>query len=244
MAQAAWPDYPCCFCFFSTVFADYQPFLTVNIMNKKTKSVVIGAALVAAVVLIAVSVLCLRQLFYHLDYYAKLKEISADNLEIEKKWLVNPDDVPFDLDSAEVTTIEQTYISFSPEIRVRRLNGGEFYTLTMKSNMSDDGLVRDETEIYISEKDYTALMGKKEGSTIFKTRYQLLYDGQLMALDIFAGSLEGLACLEIEFENTSAAEACTQPDWVIKEVTDDILYKNGSLARYGIPDSFYEYTNN
>ena len=35
--------------------------------------------------------------------------------------------------------------------------------------------------------------------------------------------------------NIDEAEAYKTPDWVIKDVTDDIRYKNAYLAQYGIP---------
>lgn len=66
-------------------------------------------------------------------------------------------------------------------------------------------------------------------------------DGLIIAIDIFSGELEGLAYLEIEFENKDIAERYEAPNWVIKDVTTDLDYKNGHLSRYGIPSSFYEY---
>jgi CYTH domain-containing protein len=42
--------------------------------------------------------------------------------------------------------------------------------------------------------------------------------------------------MEIEFPDFSAAEKYQTPDWVIADVTADIRYKNGHLARYGIPE--------
>ena len=42
--------------------------------------------------------------------------------------------------------------------------------------------------------------------------------------------------MEIEFENKELADKFKTPDWVIKDVTADIRYKNGYLARYGIPE--------
>ena len=50
-----------------------------------------------------------------------------------------------------------------------------------------------------------------------------------------------IAYLEIEFTDTKSAENYKMPDWEIKDVTTDLNYKNGYLARYGIPDSFFEY---
>ena len=66
-------------------------------------------------------------------------------------------------------------------------------------------------------------------------------NGFTMAIDIFEGDLKGLAYLEIEFENKEMTKNYEVPNWVIKDVTTDLQYKNGHLSRYGIPNSFYEY---
>ena len=171
------------------------------------------------------------------EYIDKIKEIEADDVEIEKKWLIDKDNIPFELSAVQhVVEIEQTYLSFSPEMRVRRYNSGESFEFTVKSNLRNDGLARDETNIAITEDEYNDLIKKKEGNTIHKTRYQFLYEGQIIAIDIFHGDLDGLAYMEIEFPDFSAAEKYQTPDWVIADVTADIRYKNGHLARYGIPE--------
>jgi len=44
-----------------------------------------------------------------------------------------------------------------------------------------------------------------------------------------------LAYMEIEFANVNESDLFTSPEWVVEDVTDNINYKNGHLARYGIP---------
>jgi len=160
---------------------------------------------------------------------------KVDNVEIEKKWLIDVEKIPYDLTKADKYSIEQTYICFDPEIRVRRINNGENYTMTVKTNLTSDGLTRDEYEIFITEDGYNSLVKKREGITIHKDRYQLEDNGIIVALDIFKNELAGLAYMEIEFESEKEAEKYKEPDWVIRNVTDDVRYKNGHLARYGIP---------
>ena len=171
------------------------------------------------------------------SYNERLEEILSDEKEIEKKWLIDKEKIPYDLSAEDVRTyeIEQTYICFDPEMRVRRYNGGEFYEYTVKTNMTQDGMVRDEVNLDINETQYNNLVIKKEGNTIDKTRYQFYSEGQLIAIDIFHGELDGLAYMEIEFPTLEESLAFDTPDWVIKDVTDDIDYKNGHLARFGIP---------
>ncbi len=172
-----------------------------------------------------------------LDYDKRINEILSDDKEIERKWLIRKEDIPYDLAGADVYVykIKQTYLCFDPEMRVRDYNDGLSYEFTIKTNMTSDGMIRDETNIDINKEQYNNLITKQEGNTIYKTRYQLYDNGQLYAFDIFHGDLEGLAYMEIEFPSEKESNAFVEPDWVIKDVTADINYKNGHLARYGIP---------
>lgn len=161
--------------------------------------------------------------------------------EIEKKWLIKVSDIPYDLTEADKYEIVQTYLNFSPEIRIRNINNME-YVLTTKCDTAIKGLVREEHEYLITKEEYDNLLIKKEGNTIYKTRYRFINeDGIEMEIDIFSGELEGLAYLEIEFIDIESAEKYQASSWVIKDVTTDLSYKNGYLARYGIPNSFFEY---
>lgn len=176
-----------------------------------------------------------------INYIKELNSILSDDLEIERKWVIDEEKIDYDLSDAEVIKIEQTYINFSPEIRVRKLNDGQQYSFAVKTNMTEDGMIRYEMENNITKEEYNNLFAKKEGNTIYKTRYQLLDGDYLIAIDVFSGDLGGLAYMEIEFENAEEAKNYKTPEWVIKEVTDDIRYKNGYLARYGIPEDFLIY---
>ena len=42
-------------------------------------------------------------------------------LEIEKKWVIDKDKIPYDLSKADCFDIVQTYINYLPEIRVRQI---------------------------------------------------------------------------------------------------------------------------
>jgi len=176
------------------------------------------------------------------QYYQRGDEISADDKEIEKKWLIDFEKVPYNIESlfGVVARVKQTYICFDPEIRVREyseINGNVYgHEMTIKTNLSEDGLIRDEVNITIDQEQYDNLVKKQEGNTINKVRYQFYADGQIVAIDVFEGDLKGLAYMEIEFANKEESDAFGNPDWVIKDVTDDIRYKNGHLARYGIPN--------
>ena len=173
-----------------------------------------------------------------LQYQRKVNQILSDDKEIERKWLIRESDIPYDLDgiNVHIYDIQQTYLSFEPEMRVRNYNNGESYEFTIKDNLTKDGLVRDEYNLEIDKEKYENLLKKREGVTIHKTRYQFYEDGQLIAIDIFHDDLDGLAYMEIEFPSKEESDTFKDPDWVIKDVTDDVNYKNGHLARFGIPE--------
>ena len=120
-----------------------------------------------------------------INYVSELNRILSDDVEIERKWIIDKDNIGYDLSDAEVLKIEQTYICFSPEIRVRRINDGQQYSFAVKTNMTSDGMTRDEMEKNITKEEYENLVAKKEGNTVYKTRYQLLDGDYLIAIDIF-----------------------------------------------------------
>ena len=206
----------------------------VNRRKKQKKILQIVITLESILILILLSVLIIPKIF-------KTKE---ESFEIEKKWLIRQEDIPYDLSKAEVYEIRQTYISFSPEIRVRDINDGSFYILTIKTDdPAFKGLKRTEQEYYITKKEYSQLLTKKEGSTIHKTRYRLSENNNIIEIAIFHDQLDGLAYMEIEFPSTESANNFKDPDWVLKDITTDMSYKNGHLAKYGLPDSFKQYLN-
>ncbi len=145
-------------------------------------------------------------------------------LEIEKKYLVNelPDlsDYPFD-------EIEQGYLSFIPEIRIRR-KGKNCY-ITKKGEGTQ---TREELETEINTTAYDILSSLVQGRVIRKTRYKIPLEDNLTAeLDIYHDDLDGLLTVETEFKSEEQAQEFVSPDWFGKEVTEDKKYKNKNLAR-------------
>jgi len=156
-------------------------------------------------------------------------------MEVERKYLLNLGDLPADMaDRADRFEFVQTYISFSPEIRVRKVNE-TCCCFTIKLPRDDTGLSREEIEFPIAEEVYQALLKKREGGTIHKTRYQFEEEGTLITADVYSQDLAGLAVAEVEFEDVGHAEKYSPPEWFGKEITSDKRYKNASLARDGMP---------
>ena len=158
------------------------------------------------------------------------------NKEIERKWLIDPSKVIYDLSKVEPLCMEQSYISFSPTVRLRAVNDEKFI-LCVKSRPAPGSLTRDEFEISLSREDYEHLLTKTEGNIIRKKRYCIKNDeGHTLEFDIFEGDLQGLAYMEIEFSSEEEAISYPNPEWAIKDVSSDKRYKNAVLAQKGMPE--------
>jgi len=174
----------------------------------------------------------------YLLFYYNSKKKSA--LEIEKKFIVKLIDIPLDLansKNANKYIITQSYISFSPEIRLRKVisdNNNRFY-ITIKIPVDKFGMIREEYEYAISESKYNFLLKFKEGNTIEKTRYQFMYNKKMFAVDKFNGFLNGLVVAEVEFDSEDETKSFIPPKWLGKDITSNKKYKNGNLSKYGIP---------
>ena len=167
-------------------------------------------------------------------------EKESNNFEIERKWLIDTNDIPYNLEEdTDKYDITQTYINYSPEIRVREIKNNEntYYTMTVKRYINNEALTREEYDFEITKEEYDNTVVKGIDNTINKTRYQINIDGLTYAFDVFHGSLEGLAYLEIEFESENQANRFKEPEWIIKDITNDKSYKNQSLAKFGIPEN-------
>lgn len=155
------------------------------------------------------------------------------NLEIERKFLLDLGKIPYDFSKLDKKFIEQGYIIYTPEIRVRAISDEEFF-MTIKSN-TDDSTVRKELEFKISKEAYSILMARDDVNKVSKNRYIVNEGNNKYEIDVFEGKLKGLACLEVEFSSKEDAEKFIVPSWAIKEVTDDFRYRNSFLAKNEMP---------
>ena len=93
-------------------------------------------------------------------------------LEIERKWLIDVEELPFPLERFERHRIVQSYVSFSPQIRIRSIDDERFIlTVKCKAAGVESALAREEFELELSEGSYRHLLSKTEGKTLVKTRY-------------------------------------------------------------------------
>lgn len=159
------------------------------------------------------------------------------SIETERKFLLHSDSLnQIDLSQAKSYQIIQTYLSYEPEIRVRRINHS-WHTFALKTPKDSIGLSRSELEFSISKVVYEDLIKKQVGQTIYKMRYQFQHENHEIFIDVYSGNLKGLIVAEVEFDNVEEANKFIPFSWFDKEVTSDKRYKNAGLAQHGNPNA-------
>ena len=92
-------------------------------------------------------------------------------------------------------------------------------------------VIREEHELPLSRDKFELLLGKREGRVIHKFRYLIpLQDGKTAELDVFAGELQGLCTVEVEFEDEEEMRNFTAPEWFGRDVSEEAGYKNSTLC--------------
>ena len=156
--------------------------------------------------------------------------------EIERKFLIEYPDIAWleSLPNVQKVDIIQTYLnSENPEdevrVRQRGLNGNYVYTKTIKRRVSD--IKRMEIERMLTKDEYLALLMNADTSKhqIRKTRYCMSYKDCYLEIDIYP-NWNDVAILEIEMSSEDAKISIPDEIKVIKEVTNDMSYRNVNLA--------------
>lgn len=147
-------------------------------------------------------------------------------MEIERKFLIDKEKLPENLEQYPHNELEQAYIITEPVLRVRKKDNQ--YILTYKGQ----GLMkREEVEFMLPKEAYEKLLTKCEGNIISKVRYRIPEkDNLTIELDIFHGDLEGLYLAEVEFPNEEDAYGYLPPAWFGKEVTQTNTFHNSTLS--------------
>lgn len=147
--------------------------------------------------------------------------------EIEKKFLVNLDQVPLPTGGIE---IKQGYLPLSEKSKtvVRVRTKGEEAFLTVKGE--NKGACRREYEYTIPVSEALELLEDLcHKPLIEKTRYEIPAANHLWEVDIFHGDNRGLVVAEIELADEN--EYFEYPDWLGEEVTADPRYYNSNLLQ-------------
>ena len=146
-------------------------------------------------------------------------------LEIERKFLL--DGFPEDLELLSEVYIEQGYVSFQPEVRIRKAvvrdSGKEEYYLTIKG---DGDLARQEIETEISREFYEDT-AKFLGVNVVKKDYKKYKLGQweLEVSLVDEGTDWEFYYGEIEFPTEEEEKVFVLPDFLGREITYDETYK-------------------
>ena len=161
---------------------------------------------------------------------------EATHREIERKYLIRFPNLELlqAQPGAEQWEIIQIYLTVEDPGETRRIrqvvcNGKIRYYKTFKRRLS--GLSAWEDEGEIDQMTFMALSREQQPGCkpLGKTRYRIPYKNRVLEVDIYPFWLDR-AILEIEMENE--AETPLIPDYlsVIRDVSNDLAYKNRSLA--------------
>lgn len=148
-------------------------------------------------------------------------------IEIERKFLLKKGvDLP---DSDRVLHIMQGYLASNKEmsVRVRIIDDNEAY-LTIKQNKHDSLTMRAEFEYSIPVEDALEMMGASPFLPVVKQRHIVNVGDTKWELDFFEDHNEGLITAEVELPSINTPVVL--PEWIGKEVSDDIRYLNSQMA--------------
>lgn len=148
-------------------------------------------------------------------------------LEIERKYLV--ESLDFINEAKSIKRITQGFLNTNPERTVRVRISGEEAFITVKGISSETGTTRMEWEQKIDLKGAQKLLQICEPGMIDKTRYDILFHGNLFEVDVFHGENEGLIIAEVELSHEN--QAFEKPQWLGEEVTGENRYYNSQLSK-------------
>ncbi len=148
-------------------------------------------------------------------------------LEIERKYLV--ESLDFINEAQSIKRITQGFLNTNPERTVRVRISGEEAFITVKGISNETGTTRMEWEQKIDLKGAQKLLQICEPGMIDKTRYDLLFHGNLFEVDVFHGENEGLIIAEVELSHEN--QPFETPYWLGEEVTGDVKYYNSELSK-------------
>lgn len=142
-------------------------------------------------------------------------------LEIERKFLVKGDFMPFVKESVHIV---QGYLNLDKNRTVRVRIRGDRGFITVKG--PTDGVKRFEWEKEIPVGEASEMLELCRG-VIDKTRCLVPAGGHTYEVDVFHGDNEGLVVAEIELSDPD--EIFVRPEWLGEEVSRDRRYYNSQL---------------
>jgi len=155
-------------------------------------------------------------------------------VERERRWLCR--EVPR-ASIRQTLSVEDLYVE-GTRLRLREMRptdgGSALLRLSRKADM--DERTRLITSIYLPEAEFAVLAAALQGLRISKIRHRLHAPaGVLLSVDEFQGALSGLVLAEAEFQTAEQLATFPDPDFALREVTDEPEYTGVWLATHGMP---------
>ncbi len=148
-------------------------------------------------------------------------------VEIERKYLVQNDSWKALATSSR--SLRQGYFPTSNGVTVRVRIADDFARLTVKGPVF--GISRPEFEYPIPLADAEKMLGMFCGRQLVeKRRWHVPFGGFLWEIDEFHGENEGLVVAEIELHTPD--EEFPVPEWIGREVSQEVRFRNSHLLRY------------
>jgi adenylate cyclase len=151
-------------------------------------------------------------------------------VEIERKFLVT-EPPPADV-LGDGVAYRQGYLAAEGDVDTRIRIAPSAAWLTVKAGR---GVARTEVELAIDVAEAESLWPHTVGRQLEKVRYRVPVVGGVAEVDRYAGPLEGLWTVEVEFASDADATAFQPPPWFGDELTHEDGWSNGALARNGRP---------
>jgi CYTH domain-containing protein len=145
-------------------------------------------------------------------------------MEIERKFLVD-ESLWSQLNKPTPKRIKQAYLSDDSNCTVRARTKGQKGFLTIKGKSV--GISRSEFEYEIPLAEAEKMIAAFCSKVLSKDRYEIQFGKHVWEVDVFHGKLAPLIIAEIELSRED--ESFQLPEWVGKEVSDDIEYYNSRL---------------
>ena len=158
-------------------------------------------------------------------------------VERERRWLCR--EVPRAL-VLQTEAITDLYVTGTRlRLREARPIDGSAPRLRFSRKADVDARTRLITSIYLPEEEFAVLAASLPGDHLRKLRHRLQpLAGVPVSVDEFQGELAGLILAEAEFQTPDHMTAFPMPAIAVREVTDDVRFTGGHLARNGLPKDF------
>lgn len=152
--------------------------------------------------------------------------------EIERKWLVQVKE-PAVLKDWKKENLVQFYTKINEEEEVRYREKSNKYYKTIKTG---NGLVREEKEEEVTQKEFEKNLENRIGNVISKVRYSK--EGWELDEYLSPSMFKEYFILEREFNSIQEVEDIEFPEEIIvkKEVTNNKEFKNKNIALKGFPE--------